>query len=76
MYMHMYMKVFIIFGCYGLSDRPDIWFSVRVLKGLRVMEIPFLRNWIHSLVMDVFTTCKKLKLSLVNSYRRLWLRHR
>ncbi len=38
--------------------RPDIWFSVRVLKNVRVMEIPLLRNWVHSMVMDVFTTCK------------------
>ena len=35
---------------------PDIWFSVRVLKGLRVMEVPLLKNWVHSFVMDMFTT--------------------
>ncbi|XP_064394544.1 uncharacterized protein LOC135341813 isoform X2 [Halichondria panicea] len=36
--------------------RPNIWFNVRVLKGLRVTEIPILKSWIHNFIMDVFTT--------------------
>lgn len=38
--------------------RPDIWFSVTVLKGLKVTSVPVLKKIIHSVVMDIFTTCK------------------
>ena len=38
--------------------RPDIWFTVRILKGLKVTEVPLLKNWVHTLIMDVFTTCE------------------
>ena len=32
--------------------------SVRVMKGLKVTEIPLPSSWIHSLIMDIFTTCE------------------
>jgi len=38
--------------------RLDIWVSVRVMKGLKVTEIPLLSKWMHSLIMDIFTTCE------------------
>ena len=46
-------SLFVLFFC-----RPDIWLSVRVMKGLKVTEIPLLSSWIHSLIMDIFTTCE------------------
>nr|CAD7432746.1 unnamed protein product [Timema monikensis] len=33
-------------------DKPEVWFSVRILKAVQMMEIPLLKTWIHSLVMD------------------------
>ena len=36
-------------------DRPEVWFSVRVLKAIHMMEIPLLKSWIHSVVMDGLT---------------------
>nr|XP_006815506.1 PREDICTED: uncharacterized protein LOC102802144 [Saccoglossus kowalevskii] len=37
-------------------ERPDVWFSVRVLKAVQLMEIPILKGWIHSLIMEALTT--------------------
>ena len=39
----------------SLVDRPEVWFSVRVLKAVQMMEIPLLKSWIHSLVLDGLT---------------------
>ncbi|KAK2187825.1 hypothetical protein NP493_153g05005 [Ridgeia piscesae] len=36
-------------------EKPDVWFSVRVLKAIHMMEIPLLKSWIHSVVMDGLT---------------------
>ena len=35
--------------------RPEVWFAIRMLKSLQMMEIPLLKSWIHSLVMDGLT---------------------
>ncbi|XP_069673106.1 uncharacterized protein [Periplaneta americana] len=37
-------------------DKPEVWFSVRVLKAVQMMEVPILKTWIHSLVMDALVT--------------------
>lgn len=37
-------------------EKPDIWFSVRILKSVQAMEVPLLKTWIHSLVMDALVT--------------------
>ena len=39
----------------SLVDRPEVWFSIRVLKAVQMMEIPLLKSWIHSVVMDGLT---------------------
>ena len=38
-----------------LHCRPEVWFAIRMLKSLQMMEIPLLKSWIHSLVMDGLT---------------------
>ena len=35
--------------------RPEVWFSVRMLKAVQMMEIPVLKSWLHTLVMDGLT---------------------
>ncbi|PNF42532.1 hypothetical protein B7P43_G08114, partial [Cryptotermes secundus] len=37
-------------------EKPEVWFSVRVLKAVQMMEVPVLKTWIHSLVMDALVT--------------------
>ena len=37
------------------SFRPEVWFGIRMIKTLQMMEIPLLKSWIHSLVMDGLT---------------------
>ena len=32
-----------------------MWFAIRMLKAVQMMEIPLLKSWIHSLVMDGLT---------------------
>jgi len=32
--------------------RPDVWFGLRVLKAVQLMEIPLLKSWIHHAVME------------------------
>jgi len=27
--------------------RPDVWFGLRVLKAVQLMEVPLLKSWIH-----------------------------
>ena len=39
----------------SVVDRPEVWFSIRVLKAVQMMEIPLLKSWIHSVVMDGLT---------------------
>ena len=35
--------------------RPEVYFSVRVLRAVQIMEIPLLKNWIHSVVLGGLT---------------------
>ncbi|KAJ9589915.1 hypothetical protein L9F63_016976, partial [Diploptera punctata] len=37
-------------------EKPEVWFSIRVLKAVQMMEVPLLKTWIHSLVMDALIT--------------------
>ena len=32
-----------------------MWFSLRVLKAVQMMELPLLKSWVHSLVMGGLT---------------------
>ena len=32
-----------------------MWFAIRMLRAVQMMEIPVLKSWIHSLVMDGLT---------------------
>ncbi|KAL3874920.1 hypothetical protein ACJMK2_037872, partial [Sinanodonta woodiana] len=36
-------------------ERPDIWFNVRMLKALQIMEVPLVKSWIYINVMDGLT---------------------
>ncbi|XP_065198290.1 uncharacterized protein LOC135829831 [Sycon ciliatum] len=44
-------------------SKPDVWLNIRVLKGLQIMQLPIIKNWLHSLIMD------SLKETLVDPYR-------
>lgn len=44
--------------------RPDVWFNVKVMKSLQIMEVPLLKSWIQANIDDGIT--KGLYLS-VNS---------
>lgn len=37
-------------------EEPHVWFSVRMLKSVQAMEVPLLKSWIHSIVLDAFVT--------------------
>ncbi|XP_059473484.1 uncharacterized protein LOC132195473 isoform X2 [Neocloeon triangulifer] len=37
-------------------ERPEVWFSVRILKAVQMMEVPLLKTWIHSVVMEALVT--------------------
>ncbi|CAH1793049.1 unnamed protein product [Owenia fusiformis] len=37
-------------------EKPDIWFNVRALKSIDLMEVPILKSWMHNLVMDSITS--------------------
>lgn len=34
--------------------KPDLWYSVRVYKGLRITDIPLVKSWVHSFIMSIF----------------------
>ncbi|XP_013386079.1 uncharacterized protein LOC106155687 isoform X2 [Lingula anatina] len=36
-------------------ERPEVWFSIRILKAVQVMELPLLKTWLHSLVLEALT---------------------
>ncbi|XP_050719248.1 uncharacterized protein LOC126999964 isoform X5 [Eriocheir sinensis] len=40
----------------SFTEKPQVWFSVRVLKAVQMMELPVLKTWLHSLVMDALST--------------------
>lgn len=35
--------------------RPDVWFNVKVLKSLQIMEVPLLKSWIQANIDDGIT---------------------
>ncbi|ELT88133.1 hypothetical protein CAPTEDRAFT_221179 [Capitella teleta] len=37
-------------------EKPEVWFAIRMLKAVQMMEIPVLKSWIHHLVLDGLTT--------------------
>ncbi|XP_065354006.1 uncharacterized protein LOC135948588 isoform X3 [Cloeon dipterum] len=37
-------------------EKPEVWFSVRILKAVQMMEVPLLKTWIHSVVMEALVT--------------------
>ncbi|KAK8377710.1 hypothetical protein O3P69_013981 [Scylla paramamosain] len=40
----------------SFTEKPQVWFSVRILKAVQMMELPVLKTWLHSLVMDALST--------------------
>ncbi|KAG7176890.1 Tricalbin-1-like, partial [Homarus americanus] len=40
----------------SFTEKPQVWFSVRILKAVQMMEVPVLKTWLHSLVMDALAT--------------------
>nr|XP_045621032.1 uncharacterized protein LOC123772105 isoform X4 [Procambarus clarkii] len=40
----------------SFTEKPQVWFSVRILKAVQMMEVPVLKTWLHSLVMDALST--------------------
>ncbi|XP_003385799.1 PREDICTED: uncharacterized protein LOC100638002 [Amphimedon queenslandica] len=36
------------------TRKPELWFSIRVLKGLKVTDIPIVKSFVHSLIMSIF----------------------
>ncbi|CAG0894659.1 unnamed protein product [Cyprideis torosa] len=36
-------------------DRPNVWFNIRFLKTVQMMDVPYLKSWIHGLVLDSLT---------------------
>ncbi|XP_074652176.1 uncharacterized protein LOC141906731 isoform X3 [Tubulanus polymorphus] len=47
----------------SFTEKPKIWFSVKVLKALQVSDIPGLKNWLHDFVIDA------LQLTMVDPWR-------
>ncbi|XP_063216806.1 extended synaptotagmin-2-like [Bacillus rossius redtenbacheri] len=41
---------------FAFLEKPEVWFSIHILKAVQMMEVPLLKTWIHSLVMDALTT--------------------
>ncbi|XP_011333563.2 uncharacterized protein LOC105277101 isoform X2 [Ooceraea biroi] len=44
----------------GLSvsfvEKPDVWFSVRILRAVQMMEMPLIKTWIHAVVTDALAS--------------------
>ncbi|XP_076042292.1 uncharacterized protein LOC143026116 isoform X6 [Oratosquilla oratoria] len=41
---------------FSFVEKPQVWFSVRILKAVQMMEVPILKTWLHSVVMDALAT--------------------
>uniref|UniRef100_T1JGR7 C2 domain-containing protein n=1 Tax=Strigamia maritima TaxID=126957 RepID=T1JGR7_STRMM len=41
---------------FSFLEKPEVWFNLRILKTVQMMEVPGLKTWVHSLVMDALTT--------------------
>lgn len=37
-------------------EKPDVWFSVRILRAVQMMEMPLIKTWIHAVVTDVLAS--------------------
>ncbi|XP_014211162.1 uncharacterized protein LOC106641296 [Copidosoma floridanum] len=37
-------------------EKPDVWFSVRLLRSVQMMEVPLLKTWIHAVVSDALAS--------------------
>ncbi|KAG9434935.1 tricalbin-1 isoform X2 [Apis mellifera carnica] len=37
-------------------EKPDVWFSVRILKTVQMMEMPLIKTWIHAVVTDALAS--------------------
>nr|XP_050852356.1 uncharacterized protein LOC127064819 isoform X3 [Vespula vulgaris] len=37
-------------------EKPDVWFSVRILRTVQMMEIPLIKTWIHAVVTDALAS--------------------
>ncbi|XP_049764744.1 uncharacterized protein LOC126094274 [Schistocerca cancellata] len=37
-------------------EKPQVWFSVRILKSVQMMEVPVLKTWLHSLVLEALVS--------------------
>lgn len=38
--------------CMRCCFRPEVWFGLRVLKAVQLMEVPLLKSWIHHAAME------------------------
>lgn len=39
----------------SFTEKPDVWFNVKVLKSLQIMEVPLLKSWIQANIDDGIT---------------------
>ncbi|XP_076387531.1 uncharacterized protein LOC100880539 isoform X3 [Megachile rotundata] len=37
-------------------EKPDVWFSVRILRTVQMMEMPLIKSWIHAVVTDALAS--------------------
>ncbi|XP_078593526.1 uncharacterized protein LOC144871656 isoform X5 [Branchiostoma floridae x Branchiostoma japonicum] len=37
-------------------EKPEVWFSIRMMKAVKLMDVPVLKTWLHSLLMDGLIT--------------------
>lgn len=37
-------------------EKPDVWFHVKVLKTVQMMEVPLIKTWIHAVVSDALSS--------------------
>lgn len=37
-------------------EKPDVWFSVKVLRAVQMMEMPLIKTWIHAVVTDALAS--------------------
>ncbi|KAK7104209.1 hypothetical protein V1264_018965 [Littorina saxatilis] len=56
--LHMSMDVpfpHITKATMSFVEKPDVTFNLRMMKALQMMEVPLLKSWIHTNVMEGFT---------------------
>ncbi|KAK9299933.1 hypothetical protein QLX08_007168 [Tetragonisca angustula] len=37
-------------------EKPDVWFSVKILRAVQMMEMPLIKTWIHAVVTDALAS--------------------